>query len=151
MHLKLSMIIGCNNWMICLELNWFFTIRVICCNFLYCIDVTFFDKVCFNNLLLKDATDKSKISSDQKRPIFALSLYPLSFFPNTTFKTLKDFIQDWRLNLTVCYIVWVFQLSVSSFVGNRVLLDNNGNTAFPLSLFLTIYYAWEIWMSRAAS
>ena len=31
---KLSMIFGCNIWMICLELNWFFTIRVECCNFL---------------------------------------------------------------------------------------------------------------------
>ena len=32
---KLSMIIGCNLWMICLELNWFFfAIRVECCNFL---------------------------------------------------------------------------------------------------------------------
>jgi len=39
----------------------------------------------FNNFLLIDATDKSKISSDQKRFFIALSLYPLSFFPNTPF------------------------------------------------------------------
>ena len=31
----------------------------------------------FNNFLLKDATDRSKISSDQKRFFIALSLYPL--------------------------------------------------------------------------
>ena len=38
-----------------------------------------------NNFLLIDATDRSKISSDQKRLFIALSLYPLSFFANTPF------------------------------------------------------------------
>ena len=42
--------------------------------------------VIFNNFLLIDATDRSKISSDQKRLFFAVSLYPLSFFANTPFK-----------------------------------------------------------------
>ena len=40
----------------------------------------------FNNFLLIDATDRSKISSDQMRFFIALSLYPLSFFANTPFK-----------------------------------------------------------------
>ena len=40
----------------------------------------------FNNFLLIDAADRSKISSDQKRFFIALSLYPLSFFANTPFK-----------------------------------------------------------------
>ena len=40
----------------------------------------------FNNFLLIDATDRSKISSDQTRFFIALSLYPLSFFANTPFK-----------------------------------------------------------------
>ena len=40
----------------------------------------------FNNFLLIDAIDRSKISSDQKRFFIALSLYPLSFFANTPFK-----------------------------------------------------------------
>ena len=39
----------------------------------------------FKNFLLIDATDRSKISSDQKRFFIALSLYPLSFFANTPF------------------------------------------------------------------
>ena len=43
-------------------------------------------KLFFNNFLLIDATDRSKISSDQKRFFIALSLYPLSFFANTPFK-----------------------------------------------------------------
>ena len=40
----------------------------------------------FNNFLLKDATVRSKISSDQKRFFISLSLYLLSFFANTPFK-----------------------------------------------------------------
>ena len=40
----------------------------------------------FINFLLIDATDRSKISSDEKRFFIALSLYPLSFFANTPFK-----------------------------------------------------------------
>ena len=43
--------------------------------------------VVFNNFLLIDATDRSKISIDQKRFFIALSLYPLSFFANTPFKS----------------------------------------------------------------
>ena len=42
--------------------------------------------VVFNNFLLIDATDKSKISSDQKRFFIAFSQYPFSFFANTPFK-----------------------------------------------------------------
>ena len=39
----------------------------------------------FNNFLLTDATDRIKISSDQKSFFIALSLYPLSFFANIPF------------------------------------------------------------------
>ena len=42
--------------------------------------------VVFNNFLLIDVTDRSKISSDQKRFFIALCLYPLSFFANTPLK-----------------------------------------------------------------
>ena len=45
--------------------------------------------VVFNNFLLIDATDKNKISSDQKRFFIALSVYPLSFFANTPFNVKK--------------------------------------------------------------
>ena len=44
----------------------------------------------FNNFLLIDATDRSKISGDQKRFFIALSLYPLSFFANTPFKKRQE-------------------------------------------------------------
>ena len=46
--------------------------------------------VVFNNFLLIDATDRSKISSDQKRFFIALSLFPLSFFANTPFKGTEE-------------------------------------------------------------
>ena len=72
--------IGCIIWMIYLELSWFFydpswmlqlsefvwTLRSSAC-------------VVFNNFLLIDATDRSKISSDQKQLLFAINLYTLSF------------------------------------------------------------------------
>ena len=49
--------------------------------------------VVFNNFLLIDAIDRSKISRDQKRFFIALSLYLLSFFAaNTPFKV--DFLRQ---------------------------------------------------------
>ena len=50
--------------------------------------------VVFNNFLLLDATDRSKIRSDQKRFFIALSLYPHSFFVNTPFKQNKKEAQN---------------------------------------------------------
>ena len=44
----------------------------------------------FINFLLIDATDRSKISSDQKRIFIELSLYPLSFLANTPFKVVSE-------------------------------------------------------------
>ena len=44
--------------------------------------------VVFYNFLLIDATDRSKIRSDQKRFFIALSLYPLSCFANTPFNNI---------------------------------------------------------------
>ena len=75
---KLSMTIVCNIWMICLELNWFvydpgWMLHL--SEFVW----TLRSSVVFNNFLLIGATDRSKISSDQKRFFIALSLYPLSF------------------------------------------------------------------------
>ena len=50
----------------------------------------------FNNFLLIDATDRSKISSDQKRFFIALSLYPPSFFKNTPFNLIIEVGTHWR-------------------------------------------------------
>ena len=66
------MIIGCNIWMICMELNRFFTVRVEYCNFLklYVRYVLHAAWVVFNNFLLIDATDRSKISSESTALVF---------------------------------------------------------------------------------
>ena len=69
---------GCNIWMNCLKLNWFFYDPSLI--------LQLFEFVCtLHSFLLIDATYRSKISSDQKRLFFAVSLYPLSFFANTPF------------------------------------------------------------------
>ena len=73
--------------MVCLKLNWFFydpSWMLQLSEFVWMIRSLVW--VVFNNFLLIDATDRSKISSDQKRLFFAVSLYPLSFFANTLFK-----------------------------------------------------------------
>ena len=81
------MTIGCNIWMICLKLNWFFYglgHMLQFSQFVWALNYSVWDV--FNNFLLIDATDRSKITSDKKRFFIALSLYPLSFFVNTPFK-----------------------------------------------------------------
>ena len=59
----------------------------------------------FNNFLLIDATDRIKISNDQKRFFIALSLYLLSFFANTPFNKLIIFNCDFYTK-----VIWLFLL-----------------------------------------
>ena len=73
--------------MICLKLNGFFyglSLMLHLSEFVRTLRSSVL--VVFNNFLLIDAIDRSKISSDQSRFFIALSLYPLSFFANTPFK-----------------------------------------------------------------
>ena len=73
----------CNIWMICLELNWFVydpSRMLHLSEFVLLLRSSM--RVVFNNFLLIDARDTSKISS----LFIAISLYPLSFFANTPFK-----------------------------------------------------------------
>ena len=101
------MTIVCNIWMICLELNWFVYDPS---RMLHLSEFVWTQRssvwVVFNNFLLIDATDRSKISSDQKRLFIALSLYPLSFFANTPFirKTNLDLMSIYRLQFNI-YLV----------------------------------------------
>ena len=81
------MTIVCNIWMICLELNWLFydpSWMLQLSEFVWTLRSSVW--VVFNNFLLLDATDRSKIRSDQKRLFFAVSLNPLLFIANTPFK-----------------------------------------------------------------
>ena len=73
--------------MICLELNWLFSDpswMLQLSEFVWALRSAVW--IVFNNFLLIDATDKSKISSDRKRLFLAFRLYPLSFFASTPFK-----------------------------------------------------------------
>ena len=101
------MTISCNIWMPCLKLNWFFyglSSMFQFSQFVWELSYSLWDV--FNNVLLIDATDRSKISSDQKRFFIALSLDLLSFFANTPFivsywdkihwDTVKP-IQSWKI------------------------------------------------------
>ncbi len=76
--------------MICLKLKWFYNPSRILqlSEFVWTLRSSVW--VVFNNFLLIDATDIRK-SSDQMRLFFAVSLYPFSFFTNTSF-TVKFFV-----------------------------------------------------------
>ena len=81
------MTIGCNIWMVCFKLNWLFydpSWMLQLYEFVWMIRSSVW--VVFNNFLLVDATDRSKISSDQKRLFFSVSLYPFSVLANTSFE-----------------------------------------------------------------
>ena len=81
--------------MICLKLNWFFYTEsrmLQFSQFVWSLRSSVWDV--FKNVHLIDATDRSKISSDQKRFFIELSLYPLSFFANTPFKMFCFFLID---------------------------------------------------------
>ena len=91
------MAIGCNIWMICLILIWFFygLSRLFQLpQFVWALRSSVCDVLI--NFILLDATDRSKIRSDQKRFFIALSLYPLSFFANTPFKVTPVSSQRWQ-------------------------------------------------------
>ena len=64
--------------MLCLELNWF------CYDTSRMLHLSEFVTMVFSNFLCIDATDRRKISSDQKRIFIA------SFFANTPFKYVKS-------------------------------------------------------------
>ena len=76
--------------------------------FLWALNYSLWDV--FNNFPLIDATDRSKISSDQKRFFIALSLYPLSFFANTPFNKKTIIKQHLKhvagKEVSLCHKLW---------------------------------------------
>ena len=129
------MTIGCNIWMICLKLNWFLyglSRMLQFSKFVWPLSYSVWDV--FNNFLLTDATDRSKISSDQKRFFIALSLYPLTFFANTPFKT-KLALSHCPSNQTIVF----FSLINIYYIHYHPLYTINGlkfNISQQLELFL---------------
>ena len=68
----------------------FFTIRVMCCNFLNLYGCYVLQYKSFLTIFSLQTQQISKISGDQKRFFIALSLYPLSFSVNTPFNAIYD-------------------------------------------------------------
>ena len=97
----------------------------------------------FNNFLLIDATDRSKISSEQKHFFIALSLYPLSFFANTPFEEGPPYIimkSLYRI-IDVLYIKYILNfilLTSKSSISQLVLIVslNSAYFHFDRSYFL---------------
>ena len=121
------MTIGCNIWMICLKLNWFFYSRsriLRFSQFVWALRSSVWDV--FNNFLLIDATDRSKISSDQKRFFIALSLYLLSFFANTPFKRKPNYEICWFYNWPMI----ISNFTLSKFHSNIYSILFACNTCF---------------------
>ena len=94
----------------------------------------------FNNLLLIDAADRSKISSDQKRFFIALSLYPLSFFANTPFKATavcdRNQFGNVGSNKTYAYKILKYSDSVLTFLTAEEFTQRLMN----LRIFYTIHF-----------
>jgi len=106
--------------------------------------------VVFNNFLLIDATDRSKITSNQKRFFIALSLYPLSFFANTPLKgtmnvilsdillmsgkfSLKIIIRGFSTNVTIGFL-----LQKQWRISSKVVLDKGFLVPFWIGHFFCI-------------
>ena len=109
------MTVGCNIWMICLKLNGFFyglsrmfQLPQFVPQFVWALRSSVWGV--FINFLLIDATDRIKISSDQKLFFIALSLYPLSFFANTPFN--KSSFVTFFINFLIFYIKSIVLLCV---------------------------------------
>ena len=102
----------CNIWIISLELNlfvydpsWILHLS----EYVWTLRSSVW--VVFNNFLLIDTTDRSKISSNQKRFFNELSLYPLSFFANTPFKEISLFYEKNLLNCTwLCLSLFLLRI-----------------------------------------
>ena len=85
----------------------------------------------FDNFLIINATDRRKISSNQKRLFIAVSLYPLSFFANTPFNKTCDFalieIEDGRgapskLSIYINIKIFTFNLNFNYCDNNKTAM-----------------------------
>ena len=131
MRRKKSIIIDRNISMICLELNRFFGDHCWLLQFsefvwTLCSSVW----VVFNNCLLINATDRSKISSNHHRIFFDVSLYHISFFTNTPYKI--------NLRARISFMV-------KKHVYNETLTLIKNSTGITLTLIAVIMMIhWEV-------
>ena len=107
------MTIGCNI-MICLKLNWFFyglSRMLQFSQFLWPLSYSVWDV--FNNFLLIDATDRSKISRDHHSIFFDVSLYTPFHFSRTLQLSIFVVVKNWLFSFMV-----FGDLSISCFRNN---------------------------------
>ena len=127
------MTVGCDIWMLCLEINWvcYDPSRMLqLSEFVRNLRSSVWDV--FNNFLIIDAIDRRKIGSDQKRLFIAVSLCPLSFFANIPFKKRLLFLKFlccqtaleialYRLRLYVNRLQNIYQyLNFKNRIGHRI-------------------------------
>ena len=97
--------------------------------------------VIFNNFLIKCATDRSTIRSDQKRLFFAIILYPLSFFANTPFKK-KDRLAKTKLQEVVAGIAGHYTDPNPSRSGRRSLRQE-GLQNYTRAICMQRFHVWS--------
>ena len=117
---KKSMIIGCNIWMICLESNLFISDlswMLHLSEFIWTLRSSIW--VVFNNFLLIDATDRSKISSKQHRIFFDVTYTPLIF------QRILSSVESLLSNLNQ-YTIEVVQLHLRSSTSSRYSFKFSG-------------------------
>ena len=131
------MTIVCNIWMICLELNWFFTLPVECCIFLNL----------YGHIRSSvDATDRSKISSDQKRFFIALSIYPFHFSRTLPLKwEISDFfLQNFLKKTFLVGTQWNLHLKPSyTSIKNWYLITLLKHMNHPFKIPKLTHYRWN--------
>ena len=88
--------------------------------------------IVFNNFLLIDATDRSKISSNQKHLFFAVRLYPLSFFASTPINK--------RIKTYFFPLSFFFQIALYNYTYRKATFY----WKFPKSYLFHIF-VWEYW------
>ena len=126
------MTIGWNIWMICLILIWFFyglSRMLQFPQFVWALRSSVWDG--FINFLLIYATNRSKICSDQERFFIPLSLYPLSFFPNTPFNRrqydnkylmLTKYLQLYKVQIFIRCILYILWLTIKAWECSLALM-----------------------------
>ena len=138
------MTIGCNIWMICLKLNWFFygqSHMLQFSEFVWALSYSVWDV--FNNFLLIDATDRSKFSGDQKRFFIALSLYPFHFSRTLPLTNFPSGLSSREIT-NVRILFYSFPVAVCS-LNNRLSLVNWNFLTFLLRNILFILFAFGLY------
>ena len=100
--------------------------------------------VVFNDFLLIDATDRSKISSDQKRLFFAVSLYLFSFFVNTSF--ILEIKKKKRSSIDLNIHYSKFSNLISLLARDRLTIDLSEVRTVEWNI-INLEHFWNFWIN----